>query len=86
MADFPLACYLHGDYGYKVLVVDDGDPMTTVVEKALDQVASVLVAPFPDGTRLKVKVQGADAPLADDATVSGAGLAEMEAIEIYPEA
>ena len=86
MADFPLACYLHGDYGYKVLVVDDGDTMATVVQKALDQVASVLVAPFPDGTRLRVRVQGADEPLADDATVADAGLAEMEAIEIYPAA
>ena len=77
------ACILQGDYGFKVLVVDDGDTIATVIDKALEQIGSVLVAPFPQGSVLKLRVQGNDDPIADTTTVSQAGLAEMEAVEVY---
>ena len=86
MTDFPIACNLEGDYGYKVLVVDDDDTISTVIEKAVDQLVGVLVAPFPEGTILKLRVQGDETPLADDITIKQAELAVMEAVEIYTSA
>ena len=86
MTDFTLACNLEGDYGYKVLVVDDDDTISTVIEKVVDQIVGVLVAPFPEGTVLKLRVQGDETPLADDITVKQAELAEMEAVEIFRQA
>jgi len=83
MADFPLACSFQGDYGYKVLVVDDEDTIGRVIEKAVEQITGVLVAPIPDDAVLKLQVQGADEPLADDLRVKDAGLVAMESIEIY---
>ncbi|MEQ8967862.1 MAG: toluene-4-monooxygenase system B family protein [Azospirillaceae bacterium] len=85
MADFPLACNVQGDYGYKVIVVDDGDTIATVVEKATAPIVGVLVAPFPPGTRLAARVKGAGAPLPVDTRVAASGLIPMEALEIYAE-
>ena len=45
MADFPLAINLQGDYGYKVVVVDDGATIEEVINTSVDQIVSVLVAP-----------------------------------------
>jgi len=86
MAMFPLACNLQGDYGYKVIVVDDGDTIADVIETTVEQVAGVFVAPFPDGTVLKAKVHGSDEPLADDLVVKDAGFVQMEALIVYAEA
>ncbi len=83
MADFPLVFNIQGDYGYKVLVVDEEDSIATVIEKAADAIVGVLVAPFPDGTVLKARVHGSEAPLADSLTVAQAGLPQMEALDIY---
>lgn len=82
MADFPLTCCLEGDYGYKILVVDDEDTIATVIEKALDQIAGVLVAPPPPEAKLRLKVQGADDFLDDDISVKDAGLVAMESVQI----
>ncbi len=83
MADIPLAFNFQGDYGYKVIIVDDGDDIATVVKKASAQMIGVLIKPPPEGAVFSLRIQGADAPLPDDITVRDAGLVEMEAVEIY---
>ena len=83
MADIPLAVLLEGDYGYKVQVFDSEDTMAALIEKAAEELVGVLVAPFPPGTVLKVRVQGGADPLPDSLTIADAGFAAMEAVEIY---
>ncbi len=83
MAEIPLAVNLQGDYGYKVVVVDDEDTIESVIKTASDQIVGVLVAPFPEGTQLQAKVHGADEPLPQATTVKQANLLQMEAIQIY---
>ena len=85
MADFPLAINLQVDYGYKVVVVDDGAAIEEVINKSVDQIVSVLVAPFPEGTVLRARVHGADQPLDNKLKVSEANFIQMEALEIYVE-
>ena len=85
MADFPLAINLQGDYGYKVVVVDDGAIIEEVINTSVDQIVSVLVAPFPEGTVLRARVHGADEPLDNKLKVSEANFIQMEALEIYVE-
>ncbi len=85
MADFPIVCNIQGDYGFKVIVVDDGDTMTEVIRKATDQIVGVLVKQFPAGSKLVAKIHGADTPLPADATVKGEKFRQMEAIDIYQE-
>ena len=86
MAEFPITCNLQGDYGYKVIVIDDADTVADIIRKTTDQLAGVLVAPFPLDTVLKAKIHGAEFPLADDATVKDAAIVQMAAIDIYAEA
>jgi len=83
MADLPLAINVQGDYGFKVVVVDDDDTIANVIQKATDQIVGVLVPPFPSGTVLQAKVHGSDDPLSDTITVKQANLMHMEAIDIY---
>ena len=85
MADFPLAINLQGDYGYKVVDVDDGVAIEEVINTAVEQIVSVLVAPFPEGTVLRARVHGADKPLDNKLKVSEANFMQMEALEIYVE-
>ena len=85
MADFPLAINLQGDYGYKVVVVDDGSAIEEVIKISVDQIVSVLVAPFPEGTVLRARVHGADKPLDNKLKISEANFIQMEALEIYVE-
>ncbi len=86
MAEFPIACNLQGDYGYKVIVIDDADTVADIIRKTTDQLTGVLVAAFPPDAVLKAKIHGADTPLADDATVKDAAIVQMAAIDIYTEA
>ena len=85
MADFPLAINLQGDYGYKVVVVDDGDAIEEVINTSVEQIVSVLVAPFPEGTVLRARVHGAEEPLDNKLKISEANFVQMEALEIYVE-
>ncbi len=85
MTDFPLAINLQGDYGYKVVVVDDEATIEGVINTSVDQIVSVLVAPFPEGTVLRARVHGADEPLDNKLKVSDANFIQMEALEIYVE-
>ena len=86
MADFPLTCNVQGDYGYKVVVVDDGDTIAEVIHKATNEVVGVLVPPFPENAQLHARIHGSDSPLPEDQTVKQAKLLQMEAIDIYLEA
>ena len=85
MADFPLAINLQGDYGYKVVVVDDGVAIEEVINTSVEQIVSVLVAPFPEGTVLRARIHGADEPLDNKLKKSEANFIQMEALEIYVE-
>ena len=84
MAEFPLAVNVQGDYGYKVIVVDDDNTIEEVIQVA-DQIVGVLVAPFPDDVTLRARVHGAKQPLDNNLTVSDAGFIQMEALQIYAE-
>lgn len=83
MADFPLTCNVQGDYGYKVVVVDDGDTIAEVIRKATGEVVGILVPPFPEDAVLKARIHGADEPLPDAVTVKDAKLLQMEALDIF---
>ena len=85
MADFPLAINLQGDYGYKVVVVDDSRTVEEVINTCVDQIVGVLVAPFPEGTILRARVHGADEPLNNSLKIADANFIQMEALEIYVE-
>jgi hypothetical protein len=85
MADFPLAINLQGDYGYKVVVVDDETTIEEVINTSVDQIVSVLVAPFPEGTVLRARVHGSDEPLVNSLRVMDANFIQMEALQIYVE-
>jgi hypothetical protein len=85
MADFPLAINLQGDYGYKVVVVDDSRTVEEVINTCVDQIVGVLVAPFPEGTILRARVHGADEPLNNSLRIADANFIQMEALEIYVE-
>lgn len=86
MALFPLVCNLQGDYGYKVIIADDGDTIGDVIRMTNEQVAGVLVEPFPEGTVLKARLQDEDDPLDEDLVIKDAGFMQMEALVIYAEA
>ncbi|MBR42745.1 MAG: hypothetical protein CL387_07005 [Acidiferrobacter sp.] len=85
MAQLPLAVNVQGDYGYKVIVVEEENTIEEVIQVAVDQIVGVLVAPFPEGTKLCAKVHGAQEPLDNSLTVSDAKFIQMEALQIYAE-
>ena len=85
MADFPLAVNLQGDYGYKVIVVDDQNTISEVIQTCIDQIVGVFVAPFPEGAVLRARVHGAEVPLASHLKVSDANFIQMEALQVYVE-
>ncbi len=85
MAEFPIACNLQGDYGFKVIVVDEDDTIADVIQKTSDQLVGVLVAPFPPDTVLKARIHGTKESLDDDATLKSANILQMAALDIYAE-
>jgi len=85
MAELPLACNVQGDYGYKIIMVEENDTISQVVDKALAGVIGYLVAPFPEGTAFQARVHGADKPLSNTVTVKDANLLKMEALDISVE-
>jgi hypothetical protein len=85
MADFPLAINLQGDYGYKVIVVDDQNTIEEVINTCVDQIAGVFVAPFPEETVLRARIHGADEPLDNKLKVLDANFIQMEALQVYVE-
>lgn len=85
MADHHLVCNFEGDYGLKLLTVDENSTMKQVATRAADLLAGVVVPQITDRSLLRVRVQGQDKPLASNITVAEAGLIELETIEIYKE-
>ncbi|MDX2168521.1 MAG: toluene-4-monooxygenase system B family protein [Deltaproteobacteria bacterium] len=86
MAAFALCCGFDGDYGFKVLLVDDGFTIAQVAQEAARQLAGVVVRPLEPGEKLTVCVQGNPTPLAPEATIKSAGLMEMETIFVHRQA
>lgn len=82
MAEIPLAVNVQGDYGFKVVVVDEGDTIQDVIDKATSQIVGVLVAPPPSGATYKARLNGSSDILANSDTVAGLGLGHMRAIDI----
>ncbi|MZR29636.1 toluene-4-monooxygenase system B family protein [Sneathiella litorea] len=82
MDNFPLACCVQGDYGYKIIMVSETDTIAEVVKKALAGVVGYLVAPFPENTIFHARIHGSDDLLPNDVTVKDANLLKMEAIDI----
>ena len=85
MAEFPLAINVQGDYGYKVIVVDDGDTIEQVINTASDQIVGVLVPAFPKGTVLRARLHGTDQPLDNDLIIKDAKMVQLEALQVYTE-
>ncbi|MDA8309370.1 MAG: toluene monooxygenase [Actinomycetota bacterium] len=78
MALFPLQGCVEGDFVVLLVPVDDGDTMSVVGEKVR---AHVLGRRLPeDAGPWRVRVGGA--VLDDEVTVSGAGLAPLDAVEV----
>lgn len=84
MTMFPLVCCFEGDYGYKVLVIDDGDTIDQIAKAAADKLVGVVVPEPPKGSVLKVRLQGAGEFLPGSVTVAASGLVHMDPIEILP--
>lgn len=83
MAAFPLVVNFVGDYGCKVLLVEDDLTIADVAREAARQLAGVVVAPLAPGETLSVKLPGSDVPLPDDVKLADAGLVHLETIEIH---
>lgn len=83
MAAFPLVVNFIGDYGCKVLLVEDDLTIADVASEAARQLAGVVVAPLAPGETLSVKLPGNDVPLPNDVKLADAGLVHLETIEIH---
>lgn len=83
MAAFPLVVNFVGDYGFKVLLVDDALTIGDVAQEAARQLAGVVVAPLAPGESLSVKLPGRAVPLPDDVKLVDAGLIHLETVEIH---
>ena len=83
MAAFPLVVNFIGDYGCKVLLVEDDLTIADVASEAARQLAGVVVAPLAPGETLSVKLPGNDVPLPNDVKLADAGLVHLETIELH---
>jgi len=82
MAEFPIACNVQGDYGYKIIVVNEDEKIADIVKRAADQVVGYLIPPFPEGTTLNARIHGSEECLLQDSTVKEAQLSRMEVLDI----
>ncbi len=85
MADLPLAVNVQGDYGYKVIVVDDEGSIDQIISTATDQIVGVLVAEFAKDAVLRARLHDADEPLDNSMSIKDAKLVQMDALQIYAE-
>jgi toluene monooxygenase system protein B len=83
MASFPLVCNYEGDYGMKLLVVDTGDTMDAVADRARRALVGVVVRRPRPGAVLRVSRHGERSPLPRDLKVGDADFVQMEAVDIY---
>lgn len=84
MARIPLCSSFEGDFVVKLVMVEDGDTMDEVAAKIAAHSAGRTVRARPQAL-LRVRLQGANWPLAREATVRLIGLGPMECIEVYHE-
>jgi len=82
MADFPLACCIEGDYGFKLLIVDDADSIDEVAAKAASKLVGVTVPPPPPGSHFRIRIPGSAEYLPRTVSVRESGLVRMDPIEI----
>ena len=82
MAEFALCCCIQGDYGYKLLIVDDGNSIDEVAKKAASKLVGVVVPHPPAGSYFRVRIQGAADYLPGEISVGASGLAKMDPIEV----
>jgi hypothetical protein len=82
MADFPLACCIEGDYGFKLLIVDDADSIDDVAAKAASKLVGVTVPVPPPGSHFRIRIPGSADYLPRKVSVRESGLVRMDPIEI----
>jgi hypothetical protein len=82
MADFPLACCIEGDYGFKLLIVDDADSIDEVAAKAASKLVGVTVPVPVPGSHFRVRIPGSAEYLPRTVSVRESGLVRMDPIEI----
>ena len=82
MADFPLTCCIEGDYGFKVLIVDDSDSIDQVAAKAASKLVGVTVPIPPFGSHFRIRLCGSAEFLPRTTSVRECGLMRMDPIEI----
>lgn len=83
MAELPIACNVQGDYSYKIIMVNEEDTITQVIQKALDGVVGYFIKEFPADTVLKASIHGSEKSLPGHITVKETNILKMEAIDIY---
>lgn len=82
MALFPLVSNFEGDFVLQLIPVDDTDTMDAVAEKAAAHSVGRRVKAQP-GRPMRVRLQGATDSFPPSVTVSQAGLAPMDCVEVY---
>ncbi len=85
MAALPIVSNFESDFVLQLVEIEEDDSMDLVAEKCAHHSIGRRVAPRP-GTILRVRLQNADGPFPRDQTVSGAGIAPMDTVEIFFEA
>ena len=84
MANFPLTCCIYGDYGFKVLIVDEADSIDEVAAKAVSKLVGVTVPVPPPGSHFRIRIAGTTEYLPRTVSVRESGLVHMDPIEIWP--
>jgi len=82
MADFALTCCIEGDYGFKLLIVDDADSIDEVAAKAAGKLVGVTVPTPPPGSHFRIRIPGSAEYLPRTVSVRESGLVRMDPIEI----
>jgi len=82
MAEFPLTCCIEGDYGFKLLIVDESDSIDEVAAKAASKLVGVTVPVPPPGSHFRVRISGSADYLPRTVSVRESGLVRMDPIEI----
>ena len=79
---FPLVCNFEGDYGMKLLMVDEESTMDMIANQAASALVGVLVKKPKPGSIYRISRHCEDEKLPRDLKVKDAGFIKMEAIDI----
>ncbi|MDR5749044.1 toluene-4-monooxygenase system B family protein [Caballeronia sp. LZ029] len=82
MSNFALVCNYEGDYGMKVIMLDDDYSMEDVARIAKENIAGVFVPEPLPGTKLRVRRHGEEEFLPESMTISAAGFIQAETVDI----